>query len=59
MLKKTEDNALVKKTDAIQTTDTSDLVKKLTITQKLINSERKLLILIIVTSILLLKNLIS
>ena len=35
VVKKTEYNELVKKVDNINTTDTSDLVKKQTITQKL------------------------
>ena len=48
----------LKKAYAIQTTDTSDLVKKLTITQKFIKRKRKLLI-IFMLNILLLTNLIS
>ena len=47
-----------KKND-FQTSDAINLVKKLTMTQKLVKLKRKLLIIIIVTSILLLKNLIS
>ena len=57
--KKTEyNNKLVKKVNAIQTIGTSNLVKKLIKTQKLIKLKRKLLITIML-NILLLKNLIS
>ena len=48
---------LVKKVNAVQTTDTRDLVKKkLTIMQKLIKLKRKLLITIMI-NLLLLKSL--
>ena len=58
-VKKTEYDELVKNVKAIQTTDTSNLVQtKLTITQKLMKLKKKLLIMIIVISILLHKNLI-
>ena len=53
-VKKTECDELVKNVDTFQNTNTSDLVKKLTLTQKLM----KLLIMIMI-NILLLKNLIS
>ena len=57
--KKTEyNNKLAKKVNAIQTIGTSNLVKKLIKTQKLIKLKRKLLITIML-NILLLKNLIS
>ena len=49
---------LVKNVNTIETIDTNDLVKNLTTTQKLIKLKRKLLIKII-TSILLLKNLMN
>ena len=55
VVKKTECDKLIKKVNAIQTTD---LVKKPTITQKLMKLKRKLLVMIIVISILLHKNLI-
>ena len=55
VVKKTECDKLIKKINAIQTTD---LVKKPTITQKLMKLKRKLLVMIIVISILLHKNLI-
>ena len=41
VVKKTAYNELAKKVNAIQATDTSDLVKKMTITKKLIKSKRK------------------
>ena len=41
VVKKTEYNELVKKVNNFNTTDTSDLVKKLTITQKLVKLEIK------------------
>ena len=42
VVKKSEYNELIKKVDAIQTTDTSNLVKKkLTITQKVSEIEKK------------------
>ena len=61
VVKNTEYDELVKKViNTLNTTDTSHLVKKnLTITQKLMKLERKLLIMIIVISILLHKNLIK
>ena len=49
---------LVKKVNAIQTTYTNNLVKKAE-TQKLLKLKRKYLIMIIIISILLLKNLID
>ena len=45
---------LVKRVNAIKTTDTSDLVKKLTTIQKVVKLKRKYLIMIIIISILLL-----
>ena len=60
VVKKTEYNELVKKVNNIETTDNSDLVlKKLTITQKLITLKIKLLVIMIMINILLLKNLIN
>ena len=47
---------MVKKVNNINTTDTSNLVKKMTITQKLMKLKRKLLFIIMI-KILLLKNL--
>ena len=41
MLKKTEYSELVKKVNNISTTDTSNLVKKLIITQKLVKLKMK------------------
>ena len=58
VLKNTEYDKLVKNVNAVQTTDTSNLVKKLTMTQKLVKLKRKYLIMIIL-NLLLLKNLIS
>ena len=58
VVKKTRYNELIKKVNAIQTTDTSNLVKKLTITQKLVKLKRKYLIMIMIY-ILLRKHLIS
>ena len=58
IVKKTEYGELVKKVNAIQNTDTSRLVKKLTVTQKLVKLKRKLLIMIML-NMSLLKNLIS
>ena len=58
VVKKNEYNELVKKVNAIQTTDTSDLVKKKLTTQTLMTLKRKLLIIIMI-NILLLKNLIG
>ena len=40
VVEKTVYNELVKKVNAIQTTDTSNLVKKLTITQELMEFEK-------------------
>ena len=40
VVEKTVYNELVKKVNAIQTTDTSNLVKKLTITQELMELEK-------------------
>ena len=59
VIKKDIYDELDKNANAIKTTDNSDLVKKLTTKQKLIKLNRKLLIMIIVISILLLKNLIG
>ena len=56
--KETQYNKLVEKLNKINATDTSDLVKNLTATQKLMKLKRKLLILIML-NILLLKNLIN
>ena len=58
VVKKNEYSELIKKFNAIQTTHTSNLVKKLTITQKLMTLKRNLLIMIML-NILLLKNLVS
>ena len=58
VIKKTECDELVIKVNNINTTDTSDLVKKLTMTQKTMKFKRILLIIIMI-NILLLKNLIS
>ena len=58
VVKKTEYNELVKKVNNINATDTSDLAKRLIITQKLMKLKRKLLI-IIMLNIFLLMNLIS
>ena len=59
VVKKTEYNKSVKELSAVQNADTSNLVKKITMTQKLLKLKRKYIIMIIVASILLLKNLIS
>ena len=59
VVKKTEYNKSVKKLSAVQNADTSNLVKKITMTQKLLKLKRKYIIMIIVASILLVKNLIS
>ena len=56
IVKKTEYDRLVRKVNAIQTTDTVDLVKNLTMTQKIIE---KIILIMILVNILLLKNLIS
>ena len=48
-IKNTVYNQLVKKVNAIQTTDTSNLGKKLTMIQKLAKLKRKLLIMIIIS----------
>ena len=56
IVKKTEYDRLVGKVNAIQTTDTVDLVKNLTMTQKIIE---KIILIMILVNILLLKNLIS
>ena len=58
VVKKTDYNELIKKVNTIQATDTSNLVKKPTLTQRLTKLKRKLLIMIIVISILLHKSLI-
>ena len=50
---------LVKKVNAIKTTDTSDLVNNITMTQNRVKLKRNLLIMIIMITILLNKNLIS
>ena len=57
-VKNTEYDELVEKVNSIKTADTTDLVKKLIMTQKLLKLKRKHLIMIMV-NILLLKNLIS
>ena len=57
--KETKYDQMIKKVHAIQTIDTSDLVKKTDYNTKINEIERKLLIMIIVTSLLLLKNLIG
>ena len=56
--KKTKQDELVINVNVIQTSNTSDLVKKPTITQKLMKSKRKLVVLIRINK-LLLKNSIS
>ena len=56
-VKKTEYNELVKKVNLIQTSDTSNLFKKVTMTQKLMKLKKKLIIVMI--NILLLKSLIN
>ena len=56
VVKKTEYHELVKKVNAIRTTDTNNLVQKLTITQTLMEF-KKMLLVIIVISMLLSKNL--
>ena len=56
IVKKTECDRLVRKVNAIQTTDTVDLVKNLTMTQKIIE---KIFLIIILVNNLLLKNLLS
>ena len=58
VVKKTKNDELFENVNAIQTTFTSDLEKKLTTTQKLMKLKRKLLITIMV-NILILKNLIN
>ena len=55
----TKYDQMIKKVHAIQTIDTSDLVKKTDYNTKINEIERKFLIMIIVTSLLLLKNLIG
>ena len=59
VVEKIEYNEMVKKVNAIQITDTGDLVKKTGYSTKINDIEKTLLIMIIVTSILLLNNLIS
>ena len=59
VVKKMEYNELIKKANAIKTTDPNNLVKKLTMTQKLVQLKKKTLIMIIVINILLHNNLIS
>ena len=56
VVKKTEYNELVKEVNNVNTTDTSILVKKLTLTQILMELERGLLIMIIAISMLLHKK---
>ena len=56
VVKKTEYHELVKKVNAIRTTDTNNLVQKLTITQTLMEL-KKMLLVIIVIGMLLSKNL--
>ena len=56
IVKKTECDRLVRKVNAIQTTDTVDLVKNLTMTQKIIE---KIFLIIILVNNLPLKNLLS
>ena len=58
VVKKDVYDELVKKVNAILTTDTTDLVKKLATTQKLMKLKTKLLLMIMI-NILLLKNLVS
>ena len=50
-VKKIEYDELVQKVNAIPTTETSNLVKKLTMTKKLVKLKKKVLIMIIVISI--------
>ena len=57
VVKDTKYDELVKKVNAIQTTNTINLLKKLTMTQKLVKLKRKYLVIIMVNTILL-KNLI-
>ena len=52
-------NELVKKVNVIQATDTSNLVRYLTVIQKLVKLKRKFLIIIMIITISLLQNLIS
>ena len=58
VVKKTEDDEFIKKVNVIKTTHTSNLVKKLAMTQKLVHLKRKLLIMTIAISRLLHNNLI-
>ena len=55
---KTKYDELVKKVNTIQTANTSNLVKKIDYNTKINENEKKILIMIIVISILLHKNLI-
>ena len=56
VVKKTEYDELVKNVHSIKTTDTSDLVKNLTITQKVMKLKIKLILIMIMINILLLKK---
>ena len=51
-VKRTEHGKLVKKVNNIKTTDTSDLVKKLNMTQKFVKFKRKYLIIIMINMLL-------
>ena len=55
IVKITKCNEFFKKVNGIKTTDTSDLVKKMTMTQKLEKLERKYLIMIMINILLLMK----
>ena len=55
IVKITKCNEFFKKFNGIKTTDTSDLVKKMTMTQKLEKLERKYLIMIMINILLLMK----
>ena len=59
VVKRTVCDELVKKVKAIQAVDAGNLVKKLTMTQKLVKLKKKLLIMVIVINILVLKNLMT
>ena len=58
-VKKTAYDELVKKVNPIQTTDTSNLIRKTDYGTKVIEIEKKSLIMLIVISMLLHRNLIS
>ena len=53
LIKKTEYDELAKKVSDINSTDTSDLVKKLTISQKLTKLKRRLVMMIMINVLLL------